>query len=90
METEGRERLPSPIELQGKIILKGTFKKEVWCAQALCVYMWSCVCDVVRLKQPCQQSPVRSEACIANANHFTHLFSGKPSAKEQECKKKNV
>ena len=29
VETEDRERLPSPIELQGKIILKGTFKKEV-------------------------------------------------------------
>ena len=29
VETEGRERLPSPQELQGKIILKGTFKKEV-------------------------------------------------------------
>ena len=28
VELEGRERLPSPQELQGKIILKGSFKKE--------------------------------------------------------------
>jgi len=29
VELEGRERLPSPQELQGKIILKGSFKQEV-------------------------------------------------------------
>ena len=29
VELEGRERLPSPLELQGKIILKGSFKGEV-------------------------------------------------------------
>ena len=29
VEIEGRERLPSPLELQGKIILKGSFKGEV-------------------------------------------------------------
>eukprot|EP00731_Ephydatia_muelleri_P028731 Em0020g375a len=34
VETEGRERLPSPTELQGKIILKGTFKKEVKAAMS--------------------------------------------------------
>jgi len=28
VELEGRERLPSPQELQGKIILKGSFKEE--------------------------------------------------------------
>ena len=34
VEIEGRERLPSPTELQGKIILKGSFKKEVVCQTA--------------------------------------------------------
>jgi len=29
VELEGRERLPSPQELQGKIILKGSFKQEI-------------------------------------------------------------
>ena len=28
MELEGRDRLPSPQDLQGKIILKGTYKKD--------------------------------------------------------------
>ncbi len=26
VEIEGRERLPSPLELQGKVLLKGSFK----------------------------------------------------------------
>ena len=29
VELEGRERLPSPQELQGKIILKGSFKVQL-------------------------------------------------------------
>ena len=29
VEVEGRERLPSPQELQGKILLKGSFKGGV-------------------------------------------------------------
>ena len=28
VEADGRERLPSPQELQGKIILKGSFKEQ--------------------------------------------------------------
>ena len=28
VELEGRERLPSPQELQGKIILKGSYKRD--------------------------------------------------------------
>ena len=33
VELEGRERLPSPQELQGKIILKGSYKRDEVCME---------------------------------------------------------
>ena len=43
VELEGRERLPSPQELQGKIILKGSYKRsEVLCMELLLYEL----CDV--------------------------------------------
>ena len=51
VEIEGRERLPSPTELQGKIILKGTSKrKEVNMHTIHRAFVHSCVvCVRVRL-----------------------------------------
>ena len=56
VELEGRERLPSPQELQGKIILKGSFKQEVGvcagggkrssiCGNVMCRNTCSCLID---------------------------------------------
>ena len=42
-EKEGRERLPSPHDLQGKIILKGSFKAVSLCA---CMCGGEVVCEL--------------------------------------------
>ena len=57
VELEGRERLPSPQELQGKIILKGSFKVQLIAICIISSYQYHSTSAIVCRSNVCKKLP---------------------------------
>ena len=65
VELEGRARLPSPQELQGKIILKGSYKREEVLTQECRMHSNSAIYSYYSVvKQLCLQSEMQDPLCV--------------------------